>query len=142
MSRQDRILDLLQELATAYPRYTLTEASVGVYLKHLEICDVESLRRAVDQWIGLERWFPAVSELKKLATDLKEEKDSDKMVDKRRVRIMLSRDVYDAKQAARRGEGDLNVLTKLKEELFEAGLDQNAVSLDRYIILTQVNQGV
>lgn len=62
--------DLLQELANAYPRQAVPDATVMVYLRALADVPPADLERAVLALIRESRWFPAVSEILERVAEL------------------------------------------------------------------------
>lgn len=62
--------DLLQELANAYPRQAVPDATVMVYLRALADVEPADLQRAVLALIRESRFFPAVSEILERVAEL------------------------------------------------------------------------
>lgn len=62
--------DLLQELANAYPRQAVPDATVMVYLRALQDVPPAELERAIRALIRESRFFPAVSEILERVAEL------------------------------------------------------------------------
>lgn len=72
MATQNEILFLLTTLATAYPRFELTQQTVGLYVEMLADLDVGLLNAAVHQHIAESEWFPSVAALRNKVVELQQ----------------------------------------------------------------------
>lgn len=98
MASDDELAAVFTELARAYPNYELPKESMGIYIREWQKLDGRCLMMAARFHIRQSRFFPAISELWTVATDL-----------------------YKKSQIANRDEDALAKIRKAKKEALPRG---------------------
>lgn len=75
MTEPQTIVEILTVLASAYPRFELSSATVRIYEQILEDIPVDALRAATLDLIAESKWFPTVAEIRERAFALMAEQD-------------------------------------------------------------------